>query len=126
MEGIPGTTGYTPDIDNPRNKTFVAAWKAKFNRFPTDNEAQAYNGIQVMFEGVKKAKSVKPEDVSKALRGAQIDTIYGNVAMRAADNQLVLPNYVARVKMVDGVLRPVIEQTFAATLTPPASPLCKM
>ena len=126
MEGTPGTTGYTPDIDNPRNKSFVAGWKAKFNRLPTDNEGQAYNGIQVMFEGVKKAGSVKPADVSKALPGTTIDSIYGPVVMRAADNQLVIPNFAARAKVVDGVLRPVIEQTFAPALMPAASPLCKL
>jgi len=126
LEGTPGTTGYTPDIDNPRNKAFVAAWKAKFNRLPTDNEGQAYNGAQVMFEGVKKSGSNKPADVSKALSGATIDSIYGQVQMRAADNQLVLPNYVGRAKVADGVLRPVIEQTFPASLAPAASPLCKM
>ncbi len=127
LEGTPGTTGYTPDIDNPRNKAFVAAWKAKFNRLPTDNEGQAYNGAQVMFEGVRLAKSVKPADVSKALSGAKLDTIYGpGLTMRAADNQLVLPNFVGRAKVADGVLRPVIEQSYPASLTPPASALCKM
>lgn len=126
LEGTPGTTGYTPDIDNARNKAFVSAWRAKFNRLPTDNEGQAYNGAQVMFEGVKLSKSVKPEDVSKALRGAQIDSIYGNVTMRAADNQLLLPNYVGRAKVADGVLRPVIEQTFPPSIIPAPSPLCKM
>jgi branched-chain amino acid transport system substrate-binding protein len=126
LEGTQGTTGYTPDIDNPRNKAFVAAWKAKFNRLPTDNEGQAYNGIQVMFEGVTKAKSVKPGDVAKALPGTTIDSIYGPVLMRAADNQLVLPNFVGRAKVVDGVLRPVIEQTFPASMMPGPSPLCKM
>ncbi len=126
LEGTPGTTGYTPDIDTPRNKAFVAAWKAKFNRLPTDNEGQAYNGAQVMFEGVKLAKSVKPADVSKALSGAMIDSVYGNVQMRAADNQLMLPNFVGRAKVVDGQLRPVIEQTFAASSMPGPSALCKM
>lgn len=126
LDGTPGNTAYTPDIDAPRNKAFVTAWKAKFNRLPTDNEGQAYNGAQVIFDGVKLAKSVKPEDVSKALRGAQLDTIYGNVTMRAADNQLMIPNYVARAKMVDGQLRPVVEQVFAPALMPAASPLCKM
>ena len=126
LDGTVGTTAYTPEIDAPRNKAFVAAWKTKFNRLPTDNEGQAYNGAQVMFEGVKKAASVKPADVSKALRGASLDTIYGQVTMRAQDNQLVLPNYVGRAKTVDGVLRPVIEQRFDPALTPAPSPLCKM
>lgn len=126
LEGTLGNTAYTPEIDAPLNKSFVAAWKAKFNRLPTDNEGQAYNGAQVLFDGVRLAKSVKPEEVSKALRGAKIDTVYGTLTMRAADNQLVMPNYMGRAKMVDGVLRPVIEQKFEASLTPAPSPLCKM
>jgi len=126
LDGTVGNTGYTPDIDTPRNKAFVAAWKSKFNRLPTDNEAQAYNGMQVMFEGVKKASSVKPADVSIALGGATIDTIFGQVAMRAQDHQLLLPNFVGRVKMVDGQLRPVIEQRFDPAITPAPSPSCKL
>ena len=104
----------------------MAAWKARFNRLPTDNEGQAYNGSQVMFEGVRLAKSVKPANVAQSLRGATIDSIYGPVVMRAADNQLLLPNFVGRAKVADGLLRPVIEQTFPPSLTPPPSPLCKM
>ncbi|MEJ8814031.1 ABC transporter substrate-binding protein [Variovorax ureilyticus] len=126
LDGTPGNTAYTATIDNPRNKAFVTAWKSKFNRLPTDNEGQAYNGMQVMFEGVKKSGSVKPAEVSKALRGAQIDSIYGQVTMRAADNQLLLPNYVARAKPVDGAIVPVIEHTFPPSLVPAPSPLCKM
>ena len=60
------------------------------------------------------------------MRGAQVDTLYGKATVRAADNQMVIPNYVARVKVADGVLRPVIEQTYPAIITPAASPLCKM
>ena len=126
-DGVPGNLGYSPDLDNARNKDFVKAFKAKFNRLPTDVEGQAYNGAQVLFEGVKLAKSVKPADVTNALRqNVTLETIYGKAALRAADNQLLLPNFVGRVKTVDGVLRPVVEQTFPATLTPPPSPLCKM
>lgn len=62
----------------------------------------------------------------EALRGARINTLYGETTMRAADNQLLLPNYVGRVKMADGVLRPVVEQVFSESLAPAASPLCKM
>ena len=126
QKDMAGTTSYTPDIDTPANKAFVAAWKTKFKRLPTDTEGQAYNGAQVLFEGVKKAGSVKPADVSKALRGAKIETIYGSVTMRAQDNQLLLPNYVARVKVADGLLRPVMEQQFDASIAPAPSAACKM
>lgn len=126
LDGVPGNLGYSPELDNPRNKDFVKSFKARFNRLPTDVEGQAYNGIQVMFEGVKLSKSVKPEEVTKALRGQTLDTLYGKAQLRAADNQLLLPNYVGRVKMVDGSLRQVIEQTYPASIVPAASPLCKM
>jgi branched-chain amino acid transport system substrate-binding protein len=126
LDGTVGTTSYTPDIDSARNKAFVAAWKAKFNRLPTDNEGQAYNGAIVMFQGVQKAGSVKPADVSRALRGAEVDTLYGKLALRAQDNQLMLPNYVGRAKVADGVLRPVVEHSFAASTMPGPSALCKL
>ena len=126
MEGVPGNVGFTPDIDTPATKAFVSAFKAKFKRLPSDTEGQAYNGAMVLFQGVKLANSVQPEAVTKALRGAQVETLYGKMTVRAADNQLVIPNYVARVKMADGVLRPVIEQSYPESITPAASPLCKM
>jgi branched-chain amino acid transport system substrate-binding protein len=126
LEGVPGNTAYSFELDNPNNKAFVAAWKAKFNRVPTDNEGMAYVGAQVIFEGVRKAKSVKAGDVAKAVRGATLDTVHGQVVMRAEDNQLMLPNYIVRAKAVDGQLRPVLERTFPASIAPPPSPACKM
>lgn len=126
LANVPGNVGYTPDIDTPQSKAFAAAFKARHNRLPSDTEGQAYNGAMVLLQGVKLAGSTKPLDVTRALRGAEVETLYGKATVRAADNQLLIPNYIARVKVADGVLRPVIEQSYPATLTPPASPLCKL
>lgn len=126
LTNVPGNVGFTPDIDTPQTKSFVSAFKARYNRLPSDTEGQAYNGAMVLFQGVTLAKSVQPEAVTKALRGATVDTLYGKATVRAADNQLLIPNYVARVKTADGVLRPVIERSYPASTTPAASPLCKM
>ena len=126
LQGTPGNISYSPDIENARNKAFVGAWKQKFNRLPTDNEGLAYNGTQVIFEGVKLARSVKPGEVTQALRGKTLETVFGTAQVRAADNQMVLANFVGSAKVADGVLRPVVEQTFPASLTPAASQLCKM
>lgn len=123
---VPGNIGYTPDIDTETSREFVRAFQAKHNRLPTDTEAQAYIGAMVLFQGVEKADSVKPTEVMAALRGAEVNTLYGKNQIRAADNQLLIPNYIARVKEIDGVLRPVIEESYPISIIPDASPACKL
>lgn len=126
-EGVWGTLNYAPEIDNPRNKAFVAAWRKKFNRDPAENEVAGYNGVQVILQGVQKADSVKPVDITKALAGQTIDTVWGPAKIRAEDNQLVKPNYVGRVKRVNGQLKAMVENTYdAAIATPAPSGACKL
>ncbi len=126
LEGAVGTSGYVSDIDTPENKVFVAAFQKQFNRLPTDYEAMGYHGIRVIYEGVRKAGSVDPKDVAKALAGSTIPTIFGPVKVRAEDHQMLVPNFVARVKMVGKELRPQIEREFGPEIIPAPSPLCKM
>ncbi|MDN5842063.1 MAG: ABC transporter substrate-binding protein [Alcaligenaceae bacterium] len=125
-KGIWGNMGYGSMIDTPMNKAFVTGFEAKYDRPPTDNEGQTYNGMQLIFEGVRKAHSVKPAEISKALEGATFDSIYGEVTMRAADHQLVLPNYIGQVQEVDGKLEPVIMRRFDPSIVPAPSGDCKL
>ncbi|MFZ3047870.1 MAG: ABC transporter substrate-binding protein [Desulfatirhabdiaceae bacterium] len=125
-EGIWGNIGYSPSISTERNKQYVAAWKKKFDREPTENEGQAYNGTQVIFEGVKAAGSVKPVDVARALSGATIETIFGPAKMRAEDHQLMLPNYIGQVEKINDQYKVVVEKSFDASVNPPPSTDCKM
>ena len=126
LDGVAETWSYVADLNTPENKAFVAAWTAKFNSPPADYYAQAYNGMEVLFQRVAKSSSVKPLDVAEALSGATLDTIYGPLEMRAADHQLLLPNFIARVQMVGGALHPVLVQEYPASVIPPPSPACKM
>lgn len=125
-EGIVGTMEYGASIDTPENKEFVAAWMKKYDRPPTNNEGLSFVGVNTILEGVKLAGSVDPKDISKALAGASYQTVFGEATMRAADNQLVIPNYIGKVESVDGKLRPVVIETFPASLTPEPSGECKM
>ncbi len=126
QEGMAGTLGYAADIDTPRNKAFVAGFKAKFNRLPTETEGLGYHGATVMLEGARLAKSGKPADVSKALRGATVDSVFGPIQVRAADNQVMVSNFMGRAKLVDGSMRSTAEQTYGPSMIPAASALCKM
>jgi branched-chain amino acid transport system substrate-binding protein len=124
-KGVYGIINYSSTLDTPENKAFVKAWVAKYNTPPTNFEGETYLGMQVIFQAVKAANSVKPADVAKALSGRTFDTIMGKLTIRAEDHQLLKPNYFGIVEEVDGVLRPVIKTTVsAADVAPPVE--CKL
>ena len=88
-------------------------------------EGETYLGMQVIFQAVAAANSVKPDDVAKAMSGHEFDTIMGKLTVRAEDHQLLKPNYFGVVEHVDGALRPVIKTTVsAADVAPPVT--CKL
>lgn len=126
-DGVWGIVNYTATMDTPRNREFVAAWKKAFDREPANFEAETYVAMKTLFAAIEKADSVEPGAVAKALSNIEVDTgVYGKAKMRAADHQLMLPNYIGRVARVDGVLKPVVEVTLEGDAAmPPPSPACK-
>jgi branched-chain amino acid transport system substrate-binding protein len=124
-KGIYGIINYSSTLDTPENKAFVKAWTAKYNAPPANFAGETYLGMQVIFQSVKAANSVKPDDVAKAMAGGEFDTIMGKLTMRAADHQLLKPNYFGVIERVDGVLRPVVKTTVSAVdVAPPVT--CKL
>lgn len=126
-KGIYGIINYSATLDAPENKSFVEAWSKKYpGTWPSNFEGDTYVGMQVLFEGIRKAKSVAPKDIAEALEGLQADTAIGKVTMRAKDHQLVRGNYFGRVQEEAGVLRPVIATKVTADVAMPAAdPTCK-
>jgi len=113
-KGIFGIINYSSTLDTPENKAFVKAWVEKYKEPPTNFEGETYLGYQVLFQAVKAAKSVKTDDIAKALPGRTYDTVMGKLVMRADDRQLLKPNYFGVVEAVDGKLRPVVKTTVSA------------
>lgn len=124
-KGIYGIINYSATLDTPENKAFVKAWTEKYTAPPTNFEGETYLGMQVIFQAVKAANSVKPADVAKAMTGRSFDTIMGKLTVRAEDHQLLKPNYFGVVEPVDGVLRPVVKTTVSAADVAPAV-TCKL
>lgn len=127
-EGVWGIVNYTSTLDTPENKAFVAEWVKAHGKEPANFEAETYVAMKTIFAAVEKADSVEPEKVAKAMATVSVDTpFYGKVSMRAADHQLMLPNYIGRVTRVGSELKPVVEVTIdTAQASPPPSPDCKM
>lgn len=124
-KGVYGIINYSSTLDTPENKAFVKAWVAKYKVPPTNFEGETYLGMQVIFQSVAAAKSVRPADVAKAMAGRTFDTIMGKLTIRKEDHQLLKPNYFGVVEAVDGQLRPVIKTTVSAQDVAPAV-TCKM
>lgn len=121
-KGVFGIINYSSTLDTPENKAFVKAWVEKYKTPPTNFEGETYLGYQVLFQAVKAANSVKPDDIAKVMPGRTYDTIMGKLVMRAEDRQLLKPNYFGVVEMVDGELRPVVKTTVAANdVAPPVT-----
>jgi branched-chain amino acid transport system substrate-binding protein len=127
-DGVWGIINYTSTLNTPGNKAFVAEWVKVYGKEPGNFEAETYVAMKALFAAVEKAHSVEPDAVAKALSDISFDVpFYGNVTMRAADHQLMLPNYIGRVARVDGELKPLVEVTVdAAHAIAPPSPACKM
>jgi branched-chain amino acid transport system substrate-binding protein len=126
-KGIWGIVNYSSSIDTPQNKAFVAAWTKKYpGTWPTNFEGETYLGMRVLFDAVKKAGSVKPADVAKAMSGTKFDTLYGPAIMRKEDHQLELPNYFGQIQDIGGRLQPVATMTIPAEqATPKPDGSCK-
>lgn len=128
VKGIHTIINYSATLDTPGNKKLVADWAVKYpGTQPTNFEGETYLGMQVIFQAVKKAGSIRPADVAKALEGGTFETILGTQTMRKEDHQLVGPNYFGSVQMHNGILRPVINMTVPADVaTPRPDGSCKL
>lgn len=126
-KGIWGIINYSSTLDTPANRQFVDAWRKHFNGDePTNFEGETYLGMQIIFQAVERAKSVKPLDIARVMRGGTFDTMLGRLTMRAQDHQLGMPNYMGYVGDRGGKLRPIIASTFATeAANPPPSAECR-
>jgi branched-chain amino acid transport system substrate-binding protein len=127
-KGVWGIINYSSTLNTPENKAFVAAWKKKYNGDePTNFEGETYIGMQIIFDAVHRAKSVKPMDLAKVLSGGTFDTVLGKLTIRAADHQIIAPNYFGYIGEQDGKLRPIITMTFSGDVVSGSpSGSCKM
>ena len=120
-KGIWGIINYSSTLDTPANRQFVEAWRKHFNGDePTNFEGETYLGMQIIFQAVERANSVKPVDLARTMRGGTFDTVMGRATIRAQDHQLALPNYIGYIGERGGKLRPIIASTIATELATPA------
>jgi branched-chain amino acid transport system substrate-binding protein len=115
-EGFVTGVGYSPLIDSPENKKFVAAFQAAYKALPDLYGADSYGVLYFYKAAVEKAKSTDTDKVRAAMRDLEWSTPQGVKKMRAGDHQAMQDMYVVRV--TDGQFRIVGKVPAAAAIGP--------
>lgn len=129
---------FNPEAGGAEGEKFVADFKAKAGHVPTFIEPQTVLGLAMVGDALKR---VKPEGggklnvnaLAKAIETAKIKTPVGEMSMRAADHQALLPMVVSTVAKdakykaddTDMGFKPVKLFTAAEAATP-AQASCRM
>jgi branched-chain amino acid transport system substrate-binding protein len=90
---------------NVNNEKFVGADVAMgyLKKFNDDYYTMAtYTGVEMLAKAFNQAKSTDPVKVAKALEGIKVDSLNGEVEMRASDHQALQPLYIAKWTKVNG------------------------
>lgn len=76
--GLYGGADWAPDLDNPTNKAFVAAFEAKYHYVPATYAAQAYDTVSLIDSAVKAAGGANDADkVAAEMAKADFKSVRG-------------------------------------------------
>ena len=128
---------FNPEAGGAAGEKFVADYKAKTGHVPTFVEPQTYFGMEMVAEALKHTKpeggSLNVNAFAKNLEQTRIQTPMGEMSMRAADHQALLPIAVStvakdakyKVDDTDMGFKPVKVYS-ASEASTPAQASCKM
>jgi branched-chain amino acid transport system substrate-binding protein len=92
---------YSPYLDTPENKQFVAKWKKKYPEagVPTFVDVTAYDGMHAICDVVRKlGPKFDGEQAMNVLRGWRTTSARGPIQIDASDRDIVQNLYVRRVE----------------------------
>lgn len=90
--------GYSPKLDNPANKKFVADFQKAYNKLPDLYGADSYGLLYFYKAAVEKAKSTETDKVRVAMNDLSWQTPQGTKKMRAGDHQAMQDMFAVRVE----------------------------
>ncbi len=97
-------TGYpVRSVQDPRNKSFIEAYRERFNTLPKMGSIVGYAMIASIVAGIQKTGSVDPEQMADGFAGARFETPFGSAIWRGLDHQSTLGTYVGRTAVKDGM-----------------------
>ena len=99
------THHYSAAHDSPENKAFVEAFKKASNGMrPNFMAAGGYDGMHVLYEGLKKTNGQGGQALVDAIKGMSWTSPRGQVSIDPQTRDIIQNVYVREVKRVDGEL----------------------
>ena len=99
---------YNADLDNPRNKAFVAAWKKEYgpDSTPDFTAVGGYDGMAAIVHAVQATKGkMDGDEAVKSLLGWKFDSPQGPIMIDPETRDIVMNEYLSEVvKGADGKL----------------------
>jgi branched-chain amino acid transport system substrate-binding protein len=125
-----GTRYWFDGNDSPENKSFVQAYKAKYDVYPSYNAHGAYAAVKAFAAAASKAKSTDKEKIVDSLSGLSLTLPVGKVTIRPEDHQAITDGMWGKTAsdpvMPIRILKPV-RNFVGADITPAVSETgCKM
>ncbi|MEZ5856086.1 MAG: ABC transporter substrate-binding protein [Hyphomicrobiaceae bacterium] len=118
--GLVGGSRYAYTQDTPENKAFVAAWtKANPGKLPDWTDGEFYQALDILFAGIKKAKSADPDKLVPALEDIEVTSIKGPVKVRKCDHQGMNPGIVVKVVDTPNGAAPEIVKIYSREMSTP-------
>lgn len=123
-EGAVGLTTalhYTPYLENSINKSFVAAYKAKYGKdqLPSIASLAAYDGMRLVSEMVRASNGADDGDKAmEAAKGFKWESPRGPVSIDPKTREIVQNVYIRRVEKIDGTLGNKAFKTYTAVKEP--------
>lgn len=100
--GVRNTSQWSPDLDNPANRDFVAAFEEAHGRLPSLYAAQGYDTANLLLSALDRAEVSDAEAFRAALAEADFDSVRGDFSF-ASNQHPIQDIYVREVVEEDGV-----------------------
>ncbi len=96
-------TGYPQEqVETAANKSFIAAYRGKFNAMPGMGSVVGYTLIKSIAAGIARSGSVQTEQLVEGFRGVRFETPFGPASYRALDHQGTLGTFVGKTALKGG------------------------
>ena len=125
--GLYGGADWAPDLNNPTNKAFVAAFEAKYHYVPATYAAQAYDTASLIDAAVREAGGASDANkVAAAMMKANFKSVRGS--FRFNHNHYPIEDFYLTkvVKGADGKLQTSIVKKVLTNAVDPYAGQCKM